>query len=236
MKDGTASVAMKLVIFDCDGTIVDSQHMIVEAMARAFDAHQLDAPDRSAVLGVVGLSLDTAISRLLPDDERSIDVSSLSDAYRSAFRVLRREQSHHEPLYEGARAVISSLAECDDVLLGVATGKSQRGVEALFERESLGQHFFTVQTADDHPSKPHPAMLHEAMVHAGAEAANTVMIGDTTFDMEMALAAGVGAIGVTWGYHDADALKRAGAHELIDAYPDLTEGIDRVLTRRRVAV
>jgi phosphoglycolate phosphatase len=226
---------MKLVIFDCDGTIVDSQHAIVAAMGLAFGAHGIAVPQRADVLSVVGLSLGEAIARLLPFGEDIARVAELSESYKLAFQGLRRDPSHQEPLFEGMREVIEALAADDDVVLGVATGKSQRGVAALFEREGLGDFFTTIQTADDHPSKPHPSMILKAMSETACEPVETIMIGDTTFDVEMALSAGVSAIGVGWGYHSSADLSAAGAHALVDRCGDLRATIDRLLQRGEVA-
>lgn len=202
---------MNLVIFDCDGTLVDSQHIIVAAMTRAFEGEGLEPLPAQTVLSIVGLSLPLAVARLLPHASTET-VEAVSEGYRSAFGVLRRNPAHHEPLYPGLLEIIHDLSARDDVLLGVATGKSVRGVTALFERMDLSDHFFTIQTADTHPSKPHPSMLLTAMGEAGVAPDATIMIGDTTYDMEMARAADVCALGVGWGYHPSDALAAAGAH------------------------
>src|SRR5919109_3342616 len=222
---------MKLVIFDCDGPLVDSQHIIFTAMERAFAAVGLALLPRDRVLAVIGLSLPLAAERLLPSaDMRTI--AAVTEAYKAAFHVLRQDPVHHEPLFPGARQAIEALCRHDDVLLGLATGKSRRGVIALFERFGLDSHFATVQTADTHPSKPHPSMVLAAMAHVGAEPEDTVMIGDTTFDMEMATNAGIGAIGVAWGYHRVGALKRAGAHMIVERYGDLVPAIEDRLSLR----
>lgn len=219
---------MKLIIFDCDGTIVDSQHAIVAAMNEAFRSHGLPAPQRSAVVGVVGLSLGEAVQRLLPVDDSAV-VHAVAESYKAAFAELRSRPDHDEPLFPGAREAIHRLAASPDVVLGVATGKSRRGVDVLFEREGLGAYFHTIQTADNHPSKPHPSMIERAIAETGSERGMTVMVGDTVFDVEMARYAGVGALGVAWGYHPPEALARAGAHEVIDDYRALDGAIARVL-------
>ncbi len=205
---------MKLIVFDCDGTLVDSQHMIVAAMERAFVVHGLITPPREEILSVVGLSLSTAVSRLVPDMEAA-RVEQLAEDYKAAFGDLRRDPGNHEPLYPGVRELLHELGARDDVLLGVATGKSRRGVAAILARENLGALFHTIQTADTHPSKPDPSMLMTAMSEAGCAPHETLMIGDTTFDMDMARAAGVRAVGVSWGYHPAEALTEAKAHVLV---------------------
>ncbi len=206
---------MKLVVFDCDGTLVDSQHMIVAAMDMAFKRAGRKTASRNAVLSVVGLSLTTAVSRLLPDVDRST-VEELAESYKVAFGELRADPAHREPLYPGVREAIETLVQRDGVVLGIATGKSRRGVAAVLEREGFSGHFTTIQTADTHPSKPDPAMLLAAILEAGVTPHQTLMIGDTTYDMDMARSAGARAVGVAWGYHPAADLHGAGAQLVID--------------------
>lgn len=210
---------MKLVVFDCDGTLVDSQHMICAAMQQTYDQHGLVCPPRETVLSIVGLSLQEAFVTLAGDAVHPID--ALVESYKSAFRGLRRDNTHHEPLYPGARDAVETLAVRDDVLLGIATGKSVRGVRLVLTHHGLYDCFTTVQTADTAPSKPDPAMLHQAMREAGASPRDTVMIGDTVFDIAMARAAGVAAIGVSWGYHPAADLRAAGADAVVDDFAQL---------------
>lgn len=199
----------RLAVFDCDGTLVDSQHSICAAMTRAFEGEKLTAPDRVAILSVVGLSLPLAMARLLPEAEPDFH-DHLSERYKSAFQQLRRECAVSEPLYPGMADLIHDL-DMDGWLLGVATGKSDRGLGLCLEHHGISAHFVTLQTADRHPSKPHPSMLLTAMAEAGASPETTVMIGDTSFDIEMAIAAGTRALGVGWGYHEPTALMTAGA-------------------------
>jgi len=220
---------MKLVIFDCDGTIVDSQHLIVAAMTAGFEAQGLVAPERARILSIVGLSLPLAVAELMPGAATDA-VQRVSDGYKAAFGTLRRDPAHHEPMFEGLADTIGTLAARGDVLLGIATGKSRRGVDALLERTGLGDHFVTIQTADGNPSKPSPVMLHKALAEAGGIAPErAVMIGDTTFDIDMALAARVKALGVAWGYHPVAALESRGAHAIAYAGGDLVDHIDRLL-------
>jgi phosphoglycolate phosphatase len=209
----------RLAIFDCDGTLVDSQHNICTAMDDAFRQAQLDPPGRHATLRVVGLSLVEAMHVLLPEAEAALHLQ-LAEEYKSAFQRLRGNGLVEEPLYDGIAETIDTLAR-DGWRLGVATGKSDRGLALCLAHHGMADRFVTLQTADRHPSKPHPSMIRQAMVDAGAVPETTVMIGDTSFDMVMARAAGARALGVSWGYHTAHDLHAAGAHAVADHPRDL---------------
>ncbi len=205
----------KLAVFDCDGTLVDSQANICQAMEDAFRIAALPAPPRSAIRRIVGLSLVEAIATLLPQAEDALHRQMAAD-YKAAFFQLRTTGAMaEEPLFDGIAAVLQGLAS-DGWLLGVATGKSDRGLAHILAHHGLTDHFVTLQTADRHPSKPDPAMLIAAMDEAGATAQETAMIGDTSFDMAMAKAAGARAVGVAWGYHDVRDLADAGADVVAD--------------------
>jgi phosphoglycolate phosphatase len=212
---------IRLVVFDCDGTLVDSQHLIVQAMAGAFRARGLEPPEAALVRAVVGLSLVEAIARLEPTATPA-DCLDLATGYRAAWRSLREVDGVTEPLYPG---VGETLAELDrrGHLLGMATGKARRGLDMVLAHHGLGGLFVSLQTADRHPSKPHPAMLEEAMRETGSEPHETLMVGDTSFDVEMARAAGVRPIGVAWGYHPAAALAHAGAEVVLESFGQLLD-------------
>ncbi|MDF1729315.1 MAG: HAD-IA family hydrolase, partial [Sulfitobacter sp.] len=195
------SDALRLVIFDVDGTLVDSQRDIVAAMGAAFDAVGLSAPARARVLAQVGLSLNQIFPRLAPD-LGPVEHARMEVAYKEAYMSLRAAGGAEgsSPLYPGAREVLEALHARPEVLLGVATGKSRRGLDRLIEGHGLGHFFVTQQVADFHPSKPHPSMVLTALAECGVEPQAAVMVGDTSFDMDMARAAGVTGIGVSWGY------------------------------------
>jgi phosphoglycolate phosphatase len=215
---------VKLVVFDVDGTLIDSQHLIVEAQRRAFSEHGMVPPPRKEALSVVGLSLPDAFRRLVGE---AGPIETLSLSYRRAFQALRVDPDYEEPLFPGMGALIARLRERADIRLGIATGKSRRGVDHLVDLYGWEGWFTTIQTADDAPSKPDPTMLRQAMAEAEASPAMTVMIGDTTFDMLMARDAGAAAVGVSWGYHAPGALFGAGAVTVVDtaeALGDLFSG------------
>lgn len=220
---------MALFIFDCDGTIADSQHMIVAAMTEAFRVAELPTPPREQIVQVIGLSLEHAVRELLP--ERELERSGvIAEDYKGAFRALRSGGHPEEPLFPGMKAAIETLL-ATSAQLGIATGKSRRGVNILLQREGLSDAFSTIQTADTHPSKPHPSMIEAAMLDTGSERHETVMIGDTTFDMSMAKNAGVTAVGVGWGYHSADLLKQAGADIICDDAVNLLAALQAYLPK-----
>ncbi|KQM76456.1 haloacid dehalogenase [Sphingomonas sp. Leaf22] len=205
----------RLAVFDCDGTLADGQANICTAMALAFADAGLAPPDPREVRRIVGLSLPQAVARLVP--YRSSDLhAAVAEGYKRHFRAMRTDgRLQEEPLFPGIAETLVTLLD-GGWQLGVATGKSDRGLRLLLAHHRIDQYFVTLQTADRHPSKPHPAMLQAAMAEVGAAPATTVMIGDTGYDMAMARTAGVRAIGVEWGYHPPHELTVAGADRLCD--------------------
>jgi phosphoglycolate phosphatase len=216
---------LRLVIFDVDGTLVDSQAEILAAMASAFQSEGLELPQRDAVLSIVGLSLAEAFAHLCPDVELP-QRARLVEAYKEGFVGLRSKSQEMGPLYPGARAAIETLQAQDHTLLAVATGKSRRGLDKVLERHGLTGVFHSEQVADFHPSKPHPSMILTALNETGVAQDRAVMLGDTTFDMDMARAAGILKIGVSWGYHPAALLM---PDMLIEQFSDLAGAVDQLI-------
>ena len=156
----------------------------------------------------------------LTAEQKDNVIDSLVVAYKECFVELRASPNLHEPLFADVVETLTQLEESGYVL-GIATGKSRRGLSATLETHGLAKHFVTLQTADDAPGKPHPGMLELAMSETGTEKSETVLIGDTVFDMEMAVNAGAGAFGVAWGYHPVAELQAAGAEVVVEDFRDL---------------
>jgi len=218
---------MKLAVFDCDGTLVDGQADIIWAMARAFKLAGLPSPDANQVRRVVGLSLPVALRELAPGAELR-QQQEIVENYKTAFRSRREEGLLQEPLYDGMAELLRGL-HADGWSLAVATGKSDRGLDACLNTHGLTDLFVSLQTADRHPSKPHPAMLEAAMFEAGAQPNQAVVIGDTSFDMQMAVAARVRAVGVAWGYHTPQDLIATGAHTVARTMDELRSALEEAL-------
>lgn len=206
---------MKLAVFDCDGTLIDGQAPICEAMEAAFAAFALPAPSRGAIRRAVGLSLPQAIRQLLPESD-DVRQQAMAEAYKVSFRTAREQGRVAQPLFPDIEDTLRGL-HAAGWTLGVATGMSDRGLGFCLEANGIADLFVTLQTADRHPSKPHPAMLEQALIEAGAQASEAVMIGDTAYDMQMAASALVRGIGVDWGYHLPAELTQAGAEIVVES-------------------
>ena len=218
---------LRCIIFDVDGTLVDSQADILACMEAGFAVVGREAPHREAVLSIVGLSLDSAIARLCPEASGD-DLVQMVEGYKAAY-VARRKAAGagHAHFYPGMRELLDELAQVPENLLCIATGKSRRGLDALLESAGMERFFLSTQVADDHPSKPHPSMVAKVLRDTGTEAAQAVIIGDTSYDIEMGRAAGVGTIGVNWGYHPVTELEAAGAGEIVTSPAALPAAIQR---------
>ncbi len=218
---------LRLVIFDCDGTLVDSQHAIVGAMTAGFVAEGLAAPPPALVRRVVGLPLVEAVAALAPDLP-AVRHERIAEAYKDAHLAGRVAGASIEPLFEGIRGALDTL-DAAGHLLGVATGKGSRGLRHTLDLHGLAGRFVTLQTSDLCPGKPRPDMVLRALAETGVAAADAVVVGDTSFDMLMAGNAGVAAVGVTWGYHPPDELTATGAHCLVDRPDEIPAAVARVL-------
>jgi phosphoglycolate phosphatase len=218
---------VKLAIFDVDGTLVDSSAMIAASLTTAFRAEGMPVPERTRMMGIVGLSLLEAMKVLAPDEGHAMH-ERLGAAYKQAFWEHRAAGNHTEDLFQGAHDLLAKLRNRDDVVLGIATGKSRRGAAHLIEKHGYEGWFATVQTSDDHPSKPHPSMIVTALAETGLAPSAAIMIGDTSYDIAMARAAGVGAAGVAWGNHPPDELTKAGAHSISNDFNELSQHLEQL--------
>jgi phosphoglycolate phosphatase len=211
----------RLVVFDLDGTIVDSASQIVAAMRAGYTAAGCVAPDGPAILSIVGISLPQAVERLSPGvDAWTRDL--IVTGYRAAFRADTRVP----PLYNGAAETLVRLAERGDLRLSVATGKTKRGLLKVLDQHGLRPLFHSLHGGDEHPSKPNPAMLCAAMAAADVGSGDTLMVGDSVFDIEMAVTAGVRAFGVSWGYCLPRTLLAAGASAVLEDFRHLPGMLD----------
>jgi len=203
---------LRLVLFDCDGTLVDSASHILSAMKGAFERHDLAPPTDEEVKAIIGLSLPKAIAHLASRHPEAPH-AEIVEAYKAIYRDAMAPGADTEPLFPGILDVLDALSG-DTTLLGVATGKSRAGLERILAGHGLAGRFVTTMTADDAPSKPAPEMVLRALAATGAEAARTVVVGDSAFDMQMARAAGARALGVSWGYQPVEVLEEAGADRI----------------------
>lgn len=229
MSSSVNARPLRLALFDCDGTLVDSQFAIIDAMTTAWTAHGLGEPDPLEVRRMVGLPLMQAVALLLPDQDTDRHVA-VAESYKDAFAALRRRGDLHEPLFPGILDTLDAL-EAEGVLLGVATGKSRRGLDAVLAHHGLTRRFVTLQTSDFGPGKPHPDMVYRALAEAGVDGAGTVVIGDTTYDIQMARNARVASVGVSWGYHAVAELEGAGADRIVHRGREVAGAVLALLDR-----
>ena len=217
---------MRLVLFDCDGTLVDSVGLIHEVMARTFEAfgHARLAPERTKT--VIGLTLDIAIARLQEKPHVDDEAVAMTAHYKQIYAGVRAEPGFQEPLFPGIAEMMRCLESDENLVLGAVTGKSRRGLDLIRATHGFDRTFFVSRTADDCPSKPHPAMVTECCSEAGIDPARTIVVGDAIYDMQMAKAAGATAIGVAWGYASVPDLAEAGADHVLTKAADLIEWLE----------
>ena len=219
---------MILVMFDMDGTLLDTQALITEHMTATFRTMGLAEPTPEQSRRVIGLSLPVAMAHLADTDD-DVLIAGLVDAYRSHYRASVLTDAGREGLFPGALEALQLLNARDDAVLGIATGKGLNGVHRLLALHGVSNYFTTLQTPDHNPSKPHPGMLETAMRETGIGPEQTVMIGDTTFDIDMGVAARCKTIGVTWGYHEPRELIASGASTMIDRFDQLDGAIRQLV-------
>lgn len=218
-----------LILFDCDGTLIDSASTIAAVMHATFAAAGEPAVSDAQVRNIIGLSLPFAIGQLLSIDPASTKALHLTDAYKAQYTVMKAASLEREPAYPGVRELLTALARMDPVLGGVVTGKSRRGLIQHAAEQNFEWLLPISRTADDCASKPAPDMVLECCSQAGVDEARTLVIGDTSYDMQMAQAAGARAIGVSWGYHTKERLMEAGAETVLGHPSNLLTILDEAL-------
>ena len=207
----------KLVIFDWDGTLMDSLSRIVQSMQNAALDLALEPRTADQVHDIIGLALDLAISRLYPDLSAA-GIASMHERY--AHHYIEGDQSPSQ-FYAGVPELLQQL-HAHDVLLSVATGKSRKGLDRIMRAHSVEPLFHSTLCADETRSKPEPDMLWKILDYHQMGREDAVMIGDTEFDLEMARRAGVDAVGVTWGAHDITRLQRHAPKACVDTVDQLS--------------
>lgn len=217
-------IGIKLAVWDVDGTLVDSRSSILKALQEAAATVGLDIPTYEDVRQIVGLSLLEAVRHMRPDltPDRA---EAYAHEYKQAFLRFHEQPDFHEALYPGASETLQRL-KAEGWLIGMATGKSRRGIVRNTDVYDWHGIFDTSFCADDGPSKPHPHMLECNMKALGVDRHRTVMIGDTSHDITMARQAGVHAIGVSWGFHTVDELRAAGADIIVHTFDELNAALD----------
>lgn len=217
--------ARPLAIWDVDGTLIDSRATIHRAAVESARGIGMAEPSYDAVRQIVGLSLHQALRELAPqltDAEHADFVAG----FQAAFQRFHAEPDFVEPLYDGAEATLRRLKR-EGWNVAMATGNSRRGVERILDKHRWAELFDTTWCADDGPGKPHPNMISQAIKAVGALPARTVMIGDTSHDMRMAVNAGVYPQGVAWGFHTAEEVRAAGARHVAVVWGELDAELDR---------
>ena len=217
-----------LAVFDIDGTLVDSRASILQAATDAARDLGLPDPEYDRVRQIVGLSLPHALAVLEPGLTEA-ELERFTEGFRASFNRLYAS-GHEELLYPGAMETLRRLHK-DGWRLSLATGQNRRGVARNLARAGWAEIFVSSHCAEDGPGKPDPAMLHAAMTACGADAASTVMIGDTAHDISMAVAAGVLPQGVAWGFHTPQEQIAAGAAHVATDFDDLEAALDRFAAR-----
>ena len=212
---------MKLVLFDCDGTLVDSAALIHDVMERTFVHFGFEKPPFEATKSIIGLTLDIAIARIRGKAHADDEAVAMMAYYKSIYSDVRGETGFREPMFPGIREMLDAVIADESLVLGAVTGKSRAGLNLILDSHALEPHIRVSRTADDCPSKPHPAMVTECCEEAGIAASRTVVIGDAIYDMQMAKSAGARAIGVAWGYASVPELSAAGADAIARTPADL---------------
>lgn len=211
---------MALFIFDYDGTLSDTIAVICDCMREAFEKENLSPPSDMETRQIIGITLEKAIAILLKDRENPVLVEKITAHYKNIYRYKRENNLLEDGLFSGVKEILKEI-EAAEHITAIATGKSWKGLEAEVTRHDIRHHFVALECADFHPSKPHPSMILKILDETGTSPSDAYMIGDSIYDIEMAKAASVTPIGVSWGAHDPQKLKEAGAKMILRQMRDL---------------
>ncbi|MDH5633770.1 MAG: HAD-IIIA family hydrolase [Gammaproteobacteria bacterium] len=205
-----------LIVFDWDGTLMDSERKIVRCFEMACRDVNVVYPGDAAVRAIIGLGLREAVDRLLPGEDDAI-IDQVTEAYRDHFLV------HDKTEMEFFPGVLDGLKQLEGhgYMLAVATGKARRGLKKLLDEWQLHDQFVATRCADEAFSKPHPKMLEDILGQTGVASNRAIMIGDTTFDMEMANNARVAGLAVSYGVHDRDSLLKHDPVDCLDSFEEV---------------
>ena len=210
--------AYELIIFDWDGTLMDSESKIVNCFRKAVADINIDYPGDAAVRNIIGLGLKEALDVLLPGFSGSLR-NQVVDRYREHFLHLDETEM---PLFEGVKEGLKKLRS-DNYSLAVATGKARIGLDRVLEHTQLGEYFLVSRCADEAISKPHPRMVLDILAETGVSADKAIVVGDTTYDIQMAHRANIDALAACYGVHQREKLK---AEQPLDCVDDFEAVLD----------
>jgi len=216
-------MTLRIVVFDVDGTLINSVSVISHCLSTALVGFGCPAPTQLEVREIIGISLPEAVGRLAPEASPNVQ-KNIVEKYREEFSRVHAQEGFTEQFFPGAMACLKGLSD-SGYLLAVATGKSRKGLNDLLAQHDLGKYFVALGTADDGPGKPHPYMLQKVLSESGVESSEAIMIGDTTYDIEMARSARVCSVGVSWGNHTVMELRKAGANHIVDSFEEFEQWV-----------
>lgn len=205
-----------LIVFDWDGTLMDSEAKIVRCMQAAAVDTGIPDPGSAAIRDIIGLGLGEAMQVLFPQ-QAAARRAELVERYRVHFLEL---DNTGMPLFPGVTQGLAQLAG-QGYLLAVATGKARRGLNRVLDETGMRHLFASSRCADETLSKPHPQMLEEILDETGVDKGRALMVGDTVYDMEMARSANVAGLAVSYGVHARERLLDCGAVACLDSFPEV---------------
>lgn len=220
-----ASSKIKFVTFDVDGTILDSQNMIIKCLQLACADLDIDcSAPRKQLLSGVGLPLTQAVPTALPHIKQE-QISPFVERFRAHYEVLKEQVLELQPLFPGALEMLETL-KSKGYTLGIFTSKMKSGLDSVLDSHNIRRLFSVIKTPDNGPGKPDPFLLNQSMAELGFTPDQTIFVGDSTYDILAGRAANAGTLGVSWGYHTAAQLQEVGAHKMIDRMEDLIPAVE----------